>query len=143
MSSNNGIVKPSKVRVVDSAKTDLHPVSYAQEALFYAHKHSPASKVRNSRVICEVSGHVDESMMFAALGQILGCHPILQTAFLGSEDEVSQYVTASPTDFASVDARLWSGLDVEAQIKLDSAMPFNLENGQVFRSRLYKTSEKE
>ncbi|WP_199442871.1 non-ribosomal peptide synthetase [Umezawaea beigongshangensis] len=116
-----------------------HPLSPAQQRLWYAHEVDPESVEYNVVRVLELRGPLDVAVLRAALHELVRRHPALRTVFT---DDGQVVTDRTAVDFVVLGARDGNGLtasEVDDQLTVEATTPFDLRGGPVCRFRLLRS----
>ncbi|HET6230013.1 MAG TPA: amino acid adenylation domain-containing protein [Longimicrobiaceae bacterium] len=123
------------------------PLSFAQERLWFVDRLVPGSSAYNVPVVLPVPG-ADAATLERVLGEIVRRHEALRTTFrVVDGTEVQEIAPAGGFALAVVDLTGVSGDEKHARASAavgeESARPFDLEAGPLFRATLVRLSDAE
>ncbi|HEU4560998.1 MAG TPA: amino acid adenylation domain-containing protein, partial [Longimicrobium sp.] len=132
--------------VVPVESTDMLPLSFAQERLWFIDRMEPGSAVYNIPVAWRLGGVLDEAALERSLGEIVRRHEALRTVF--AEVDGSPVQVIAPFAGFALPVEELSGLgeaDREAMARRrageEAARPFDLAAGPLFRAALLRLGE--
>jgi amino acid adenylation domain-containing protein len=129
----------SQISVVDRAG-EL-PLSFSQQRLWFIDQFEGANPAYNVSLAVRLRGALHMGAMEGALNQIVSRHEILRTTFVDQEGVARQRIaTEQRLVLAVVEVEQQ---DLEQRMREDSAAPFDLRTGPLFRASLYRVSEQE
>lgn len=125
------------------ARTE-HPLSFAQRSLLLLHQMNPDSASYNVAFIARFTGGFDSATLHRAIQSLVGRHPALRTTFsrVGTDDTAGSQTVHGwlEPDFAELDARRWTGEQLDEAVRIAHRRPFDLANGPLIRVRVYQTA---
>lgn len=113
-----------------------HPLSYAQEGLWFQAQLAPDSPSYNAPHAFHLTGLLDVDALEWALGQVLARHEALRSSFPVTRDGPVQRIA----DPAACTLPVVDTDDPEAMIDEEFRRPFSLSAGPLVRLRLYRTA---
>ncbi|HEU0299143.1 MAG TPA: amino acid adenylation domain-containing protein [Longimicrobium sp.] len=125
----------------------VHPMSFAQERLWFLDQMEPGNPFYNIPVAMLVSAKVDVAVMERAFTELIRRHESLRTVFRAVDGEPKQIVQPPyPVKVAVSDARGPGGEPVgeeelRARIRDESMRPFDLAEGPLLRVDVIRVSE--
>jgi amino acid adenylation domain-containing protein len=124
--------------------TELAPLSFAQERLWFLAELEPDSIAYSVPIVMELHGELDVPALEWALGEIVRRHEVLRTVFVESGGAPRQLVLPAG-DFALPvrDLRDAGPAAARELIAEESARPFDLARGPLFRGVLARTGDRE
>ena len=121
-----------------------YPLSYGQRALWYLHQLDPKSAAYNEAWVWRLTSQVNVDVLRAALQTVVDRHPVLRALYAESPQGVAQRVQPSrPVNFDVTDVSDWTRDQLRQRLSHEARLPFDLENGAVFRVHLFKVSSQE
>ncbi|WP_375771706.1 amino acid adenylation domain-containing protein [Archangium gephyra] len=112
--------------------------SFAQERMWFLHQLEPTSAAYNVQRAVELSGAVDVQVLEAALRQLLARHKALRSVFPASEGRPGLAFQEVPRHVLEVEEL--SEAVLARRLLEESARPFSLEQGPLYRFRLLRLS---
>ncbi len=134
------IAAPAEGTLVhEGEETGDFALSDGQKALWFLWRLEPASPAYNLPAAVRITSQVDAEALRRAFQALVDRHPALRTTFAVGEsgDPVQRVAPASVVDFEVVDAAGWSEEDLRARLDEEAHRSFDLEQGPLFRVRLY------
>ena len=133
-----------------SRAKESHPLSFAQQRLWFLNHFEPESPEYNIPQALRISGEMDPAVMQRALREVVRRHETLRTTFRSEEGTPAQ-VIAQVVDmevpFLDVRDRVEKLEDAWGEAlrmaAADAKEPFDLTLGPLMRCRLYRTGETE
>ncbi|HEX2078686.1 MAG TPA: amino acid adenylation domain-containing protein [Longimicrobium sp.] len=125
----------------------VHPMSFAQERLWFLDQLEPGNPFYNIPMACLVSAKVDVATMERVFTELIRRHESLRTVFRVVDGEPKQIVQPPyPMTVSVMDVRGPSGEPVSeealrAKIREESMRPFDLAEGPLVRVHLIRVSE--
>ncbi|SHE59542.1 non-ribosomal peptide synthase domain TIGR01720/amino acid adenylation domain-containing protein [Seinonella peptonophila] len=122
---------------------NLYPLSKNQSALWYLHQLHPENRAYHLPIAFQVEDELDEKQWRISIQQLVNRHPALRTVF---DEDVEGYpcqrVLASQVANAQViQINEWTEEMLKASLKEEAWAPFDLQEGPLFRARLFKGSD--
>ncbi len=122
------------------------PLSYSQERMWLIQSLDPASTAYNIAVALGISGQLDTAALSGALGVLLERHPILRSTIRLVGHRPQQEIGPAPdAPLTIVDLRNLEDHEAQAEAmrlaEVDARTPFDLTQGPVIRSHLFRTGE--
>ena len=131
-------------------KTDnqFHPLSFAQQQLWFVHQLAPESSAYNIPLVVDLKGQLDVGLLEQSLKEIISCHAVLRTNFTVVDDRPMQVINPTATiDLPVVDLRELSDSEraemVQRQTTNLAHQPFNLSTQLLIRGLLLRLAEEE
>ncbi|MEV0232685.1 amino acid adenylation domain-containing protein [Nonomuraea sp. NPDC050786] len=128
------------------ARTE-HPLSYAQRSLLLLHQMNPDSASYNVAFTARFTGGFDSATLHRAIQSLVGRHAALRTTFspvgTGGPDDTAGRQTVHgwlEPDFAELDARQWTGEQLDEAVRTANRRPFDLAAGPLIRVRVYQVA---
>ncbi|HEU4882529.1 MAG TPA: condensation domain-containing protein, partial [Longimicrobium sp.] len=132
--------------IVPRAHRDIAPLSFAQERLWFLDRLEPGSTAYNMPSPLRLRGTLDVRALERALGEIIRRHESLRTVFREVDGAPVQVVmpfggfTLAVED-CSRPAEADRETEVRRRVAEDSARPFDLATGPLFRASLLRLGE--
>jgi amino acid adenylation domain-containing protein/non-ribosomal peptide synthase protein (TIGR01720 family) len=134
-------------RIVRRGGGNVHPMSYAQERLWFLDQMEPGNPFYNIPVACLVSARLDIPTLQRALEEVVRRHEAVRTVFRLIDGKPMQVVMpphAMPIPVE--DLRGPGGEDapeayVRAKASEEGGRPFDMADGPLFRARLFRISD--
>ncbi len=129
-------------------KSNLVPVSFAQQRLWFLDQMDPGNHAFNVPVALRVSGPLQVAVLEQCLGEIVRRHEVLRTIFKVVEGQPMQFINP-PSKFSLgvEDLRGLGEQEREAEVlrlcEEESLLPFDLARGPLLRVRLLRAGEHE
>jgi amino acid adenylation domain-containing protein len=129
--------------------TNVYPMSYQQEQLWFIQKAYPESKSYNCASALSICGpELDADALAAAMDDLFRRHPVLRTTFRDAGGELAQVVSDEVHLVVTPVALISSECNMrrEEALRSISALaeePFDLRTGPLTRAYLYEISEAE
>jgi amino acid adenylation domain-containing protein/non-ribosomal peptide synthase protein (TIGR01720 family) len=115
-------------------------LSYGQKALWYLHRTSPDSVAYNVARALRFSGPVDAAILADSVTRLLERHASLRSTFHDRAGQPERRVPApSPDSFVTEDLSGWGDQRLRDRLNEETRRPFTLEQGPLFRVRLFLT----
>lgn len=124
------------------------PLAFVQEPLWVATQLDPANTAYNRSLILSLKGPLNRQALEGALNDIVRRHESLRTTFLLGPDGLSQILSPETTHtLKSCDLSTTPTTEMEESFKgfvtREVGTPFDLRQGPVFRTTLYRISDSE
>lgn len=113
------------------------PLSFEQERLWFLHQTDPSSSNYNMAGYLRLDGPLDTVALFDSLQDLVNRQAVLRTVFYQKSGQVYQRVVDS-IDVRDEVLEVTSDT-LEAKIAEHAHVPFDLEEGPLFRSRIFRT----
>jgi amino acid adenylation domain-containing protein len=124
------------------SQPSTYPLSYGQRALWVLHQMAPESAAYNISRAIRIASALDVEALRQAFQTLVDRHPCLRTIFVDTAGEpVQQVAEKAQVCFEHVDARSWSGAELEKTLVEQSHLVFSLTQGPLFRPTLYAGPE--
>jgi acyl-CoA synthetase (AMP-forming)/AMP-acid ligase II len=121
-----------------------YPLSEVQKSLWFLHEVAPESAAYNVAFAGRIRSEVDIPALESAFQQLIDRHPSLRTAFVRRDEQpVQQVVSAAKPQFEHVDASGLNPGELARLVTEEANRLFEIANGDVFRVRLFSSSERE
>jgi len=133
-----------KNQLLEKAKKEnsCFPLSFGQKALFFLYLNSQDSAAYNVAFCTRIISKTDENVLRRAFQNLVNRHPSLRTTYNIKDGEAIQEVHSYQEIFFDVtDASGLSEDELNEKVKEVYLIPFDLENGPVFKVHLFKISE--
>ncbi len=123
-----------------------HPLSFAQQRLWFLDQMLPASGTYNVPILLRLRGHLETAALNQAITEILARHDSLRTIFRAVDGRPVQVIT-EPYPFVLPVTDLTHLPEEEREAEAlrmareEARRPFDLESGPLFRARLMRTDE--
>jgi amino acid adenylation domain-containing protein len=129
-------------------RTDVSPLSFAQQRLWILDRLEPGSVAYNLPSAIRLSGHLDVSALEASINEVIARHESLRTSFVLADGEPAQIIretltlSLSPVDLQhlAVDTRETEARRLATE---EARRPFDLSAGPLVRARLLRLDETE
>ncbi len=137
--------QPPPIQRVAGPRDGGFPLSYAQQRLWFLHQLDPESPAYNLTVAVRFSGALDVAALAAAVGEVARRHEALRTRFTVRDGQPVQVIDPPRTSYLP-------GIDLSALpgegelwrvVREESARPFDLETGALFRTVLFRLAPEE
>ncbi|MBG0811170.1 amino acid adenylation domain-containing protein [Methylosinus sp. H3A] len=116
-------------------------LSHTQRAMWAVHQLEPSSVAYNLHLALRIEGAADSEALEASLADLLERHPVLRSVYELEGDDVRQStppLEATQGYFSVVDASRWTSDELQTDMGLQAAKPFDLGSGPILRSILYR-----
>ena len=118
------------------------PLSYGQRAWWFLYQLEPQNPAYNIMMPVRILSEVDDAALRRAFEQLVARHASLRTSYAMHEGNLVQKVSeTAEIDYEVVDAWAWDEERLREVVSEEMHRPFDLEGGQVLRTRLYTLSE--
>lgn len=118
-----------------------HPLSYAQQALWFLHQVEPENTAYNIASAVQIKGDLDCDALARAWQAMVLRHPALRTSFPASDGKPVQLISEQATlAFHIEDAGAWSDETLYRRLREEANRPFDLEVAPLLRILLFKRS---
>jgi amino acid adenylation domain-containing protein/non-ribosomal peptide synthase protein (TIGR01720 family) len=118
------------------------PLSYAQQRLWFLQQLDPNSTQYNLPAAVRIEGPLDVAVLERTFSEIVRRHEALRTRFTVVKGLPAQVIEEASRFLLPVtDVR--DDMEVALRIEADSAAPFDLEHGPLFRAQLLRKSQRE
>ncbi|HEX7333866.1 MAG TPA: amino acid adenylation domain-containing protein [Pyrinomonadaceae bacterium] len=142
--AERGLDIPPVVRV---SREGPLPLSFAQQRLWFLYQLEPDSPAYNIPIAVRLQGALNVPALEESLNEILRRHEVLRTTFSALNGEPVQIISPfEPRELCVEDLSVW--LDETARLDearrltaVETATPFDLINGPLFRARLLRLDE--
>ncbi|NEO45068.1 MAG: amino acid adenylation domain-containing protein [Moorea sp. SIO4A3] len=115
--------------------------SYIQQANWFLYKFKPTGLSDKQSIAVRIKSPVDLKTLETTLQALTERHPILRSIYYEEEGEIIQKIReTAEIDLAKIDASSWSDEELQGQLSQRQNLPFNLENGTLFRACLFTRS---
>ena len=122
------------------------PLSFSQERMWLIQSLDPAATAYNMAVVLRIDGRLDISALSGALGVLYERHVVLRSTIRLVDDRPQQEIRPAPDEplkILDLRNRDSDGAMAEAArlAEADARTPFDLAEGPVMRSQLFRTGE--
>ncbi len=131
-------------------KTDnqFHPLSFAQQQLWFVHQLAPESSAYNIPLVVDFKGQLNVGLLEQSLKEIISCQAVLRTNFTVVGDRPMQVINPTATiDLPVMDLRELSDSEradmVQRQTTNLAQQPFNLSTQLLIRGLLLRLADEE
>nr|AYN44351.1 nonribosomal peptide synthetase [Cloning vector H69C977B_s23] len=144
INERHGLRTPSTSGLEHAPESDRIPLSFSQERLWFLEQLYPGTAVHNLSTALRLRGALDSGALIESLTGIIQRHPVLGMRFVERDGHVWQESRGqgeAPFELSvpgSVSAEELRRLLVE-----EAARPFDLANGPLFRTRLFRLDDRE
>ncbi len=130
---------PQKINKNIDLKIKKYGLTSGQSALWFLHKLSPENPIYNICRAVEINYNLNLKLFKKSLEILIQKHEALRTIFVYETDTPYQIVTEKINlDFKIVDAEGKNDEFIDESLYKDSIVPFDLENGPLFRVSVIK-----
>ena len=144
LTEKRALAKKLLIQKQKQDKSKAFRLSYGQEALFFIYQNQPQSGVYNEGFVFRLTGVYREDWIRESFRWLVFQHPVLNSRFFFQEDLPLQEVVEMPRwHFESIDASDWTSDQLRVQANQDFEEAYRLEEGYVFRVKLYRQSSEE
>ncbi|WP_460202333.1 amino acid adenylation domain-containing protein [Scytonema sp. NUACC21] len=139
----------SSVSLIPVEKTtQIHPLSFAQQRLWFINQLAPDNPTYNIPIIINLTGHINVVVLEQSLNEIIRRHDILRTNFVVSESKPVQVIKPAAALTLSVeDLRELSESERTKEVQrlstLVAQQSFDLSNEPLWRAKLLRLAEQE
>jgi amino acid adenylation domain-containing protein len=124
------------------------PLSFAQQRLWFLDQLDSGSQAYNLPAVLKLRGELRSDVLRAALEEIIRRHEVLRTSFPVMDGTPYQSISLIPRlPFEFIDLTDFTSQEKESHIRhlvlAEAQKPFDLSNGPLLRSALYKLQEGE
>jgi len=128
--------------------TEIIPLSWAQERLWFLAQLEGPSATYNIPVAIKLSGNLDKNALQQSLREIVRRHEVLRTCFPTSEGQPRQVIDTEATiNIKEIDLQQLETTEKETVlsqlVNQEAITPFDLERGPLIRASLWQLSETE
>ncbi|MEH2243327.1 condensation domain-containing protein [Nostoc sp.] len=136
------------VSLTQVEEAEVHPLSFAQQRLWFIHQLAPESSAHNIPVAIKFQGNLNIEVLAQSLNEIIKRHEILRTNFLLREGEPVQVIQKAITlSLPVADLRKLSVSDRIAHMQCLSTeltqQPFDLSGQLLLRAKVVQLTEQE
>jgi amino acid adenylation domain-containing protein len=117
-----------------------HPLSHGQQSLWMLHQLAPESPAYHMAGAARVAGELDSTVLARAFQVLCDRHAALRTTFPAEGGRPVQRVHDAGSiavDFRVEDGLPWDEAERTRRFVAEARRPFDLEQGPLFRARLY------
>ncbi|NES81558.1 MAG: non-ribosomal peptide synthetase, partial [Moorea sp. SIO2B7] len=123
---------------------NTYPLSYGQQAMWFLWQLAPESGFYNVVFSCRICSQVDVTTLQKTFQKLMERHPQLRSSFPQQGNKPVQKIHQTQLlNFEQINTSACSEQELHQRVFQESQQPFNLENGQVMRVRLFTSSEEE
>lgn len=113
-------------------------LSRGQRAMWFLWNLNPDGAEYGLPMAWTIRGALDMDAFRSALQDLVDRHPALRTTYAAPQGEPVQLIHShGQPDFQHVDASRWSSAELHSRLTKEGDTGFDLENGPVFRARLF------
>ena len=139
---------PSVSFTQQNKNRSIHPLSFAQQGLWFINQLTPDSPTYNIPIVISLKGRVNETSLQDSLNEIIRRHEVLRTTFQVVDGQPVQVINqAVPLTLVVEDLRLLEISDrlSEAQRLLNelAQQPFDLSSQSLWRAKLLRINEQD
>ncbi len=122
--------------------TNTFPLSFSQQAMWFMHQNDRDSAAYNVAFTSRICSPIKLPALQTAFQTLVDRHPVLRTTYKTKEGVPFQVVIGyAPVWFQQIDATAWNEDETYAHVRKAYLLPFDLENGPLFRVHLFTRSE--
>lgn len=131
---------------ISTSRPNKLPLSFAQQRIWFFSQLDPGNAVYNSPLALRLRGQLNVKVLEECLNEIVRRHEALRTLFLADEGEPEQRVAPrltielAVTDFGEIPESKRQAQALGRAVEL-SQEPFDLANGPLLRTHLFRLSE--
>jgi amino acid adenylation domain-containing protein len=126
----NDIVKSVSLSPVERI-SNKHPLSFAQQRLWFINKLEPNSPAYNIAIAVRIKGQLNEVVLAESLKEIIRRHEVLQTNFKEVNGEPVQVIQGT-------DNWRLGNLEIEDFLVKEAQQPFDLAESGLFKAKLLR-----
>ena len=136
-----GTLSSRDIRIQELGTATAYPLSQGQQSLWFMHGLAPESAAYNiARAVC-FSSALNVDALHRAFQKLVDRHACLRTTFTSLHGGPVQWVyEAMSVCFAAVDASGWGDEVLSAHLNEEATQPFNLEQGNLLRVKVFSRS---
>jgi amino acid adenylation domain-containing protein len=123
-----------------------HPLSHGQQSLWSLHQLAPESPAYHMAGAARVSGAIDERVLGRAFQVLCDRHAALRTTFPAEDGRPVQRVHDAggfAVEFRVEEGSAWDEPEAARRLVAEARRPFDLEQGPLFRARLFRRGANE
>ena len=121
-----------------------YPLSRNQAALWFLYQLAPDSAAANTAILLNITGGCDADALRLALQLVSDRQTALRTTFSSTGGIPFQRVHPTcPVHLEQINASCWTWDELRERFAKESAAPFDLRHGPVWRAQLYRRSASE
>ncbi|NEQ85180.1 MAG: non-ribosomal peptide synthetase, partial [Moorea sp. SIO2I5] len=118
--------------------------SYIQQANWFLYKFKPTGLSDKLSIAVRIKSPVDIKTLETTLQALTERHAILRSIYYEEDGQIIQKIRENAEIYlAKIDALSWSDEELKGQLSQRAKLPFNLENGSIFRACLFSRSATE
>ncbi|TCP59139.1 amino acid adenylation domain-containing protein [Tumebacillus sp. BK434] len=145
---NSGAGEAADAAIKPAAHGDLLPLSYAQRRMWLLDQLLPGHPLYNTAGAVRLHGQLDISALETSISVIVSRHSVLRSSFRFHEGDVQQIAGPDlPFALGRIDLSFAPAAEREElalqQAAKEAELPFNLEQGPLFRATLVKIAEQD
>jgi len=112
--------------------------SYIQQANWFLYKFKPTGLSDKLSIAVRIKSPLDIKTLETTLQALTERHPILRSIYYEQEGKIIQKIRKNAEiSIPKIDASSWSDEEFNGQLSERLKLPFNLENGSIFRACLF------
>ena len=126
--------KQNIIRILEKGvnkKSDIYPLTYNQQSLWFLHKLSSKYPSYNVAASCRIVSEVNIDALLVSFEQIVDHHAVLRTTYHLSDEEREPFQKIHNKiniPFKHIDASGWDRNEVKERVESYYQIPFDLEN---------------
>jgi amino acid adenylation domain-containing protein/thioester reductase-like protein len=125
-----------------ASSANIQHLALGQQAIWFLHELSPENIAYNIPIALEIHSTLDVSAVHRAVNSLVQNHESLRSTFVEVEGKPMQYIHENAdVDFVVQDLSKLSASQIKEAINAESNTLFDLENGPLFRVRLYELEQ--
>ncbi len=115
--------------------------SHIQQANWFLYKFNPTGLADKISIAIRMTSFIDIPTVKNTLQALIERHPILRSLYSEKDGNIISEIRESvEIDWEEIDAYSWNNTELNEQLSERLKVPFNLENGGVFRACLFRIS---
>lgn len=131
-------------RLSESPGQQEWPLSYGQRAMMYLYKLAPQAAAYHIPLAVRIHGPLDAAALRSAMDALVRRHESLRSIFTTGTSGMVQWVVLLPSvPFQLESAEHWTDLQLRARLREETSAAFDLEQGPLLRSALFRRSGQE
>ena len=132
------------IRIQERETATAYPLSQGQQSLWFMHELAPESAAYNIARAVRFSSTLDVDALHRAFQKLVDRHASLRTTFTSLHGGPVQLVhEAMPVCFTAEDVSVWGDEVLSARLNEEANRPFNLEQGNLLRVKIFSRSSRE
>ncbi|WP_232463551.1 non-ribosomal peptide synthetase [Tumebacillus avium] len=141
-----GVAAGPELSAFTGASTEVAPLSFAQQRLWFIDQLEPGSSAYNIANLLRLDGPLDLEALQQSLAELVNRHESLRTVFTSRDGEPEQRVLEElqlPLLITDLQSRADEAAHALQAAHAEAQRPFDLEHGPLVRLHVYKLGEKE